>query len=216
MKHRWILLVFTDIRFVNRSLNTNVRSVAIFGGRAPNAGDRGAIDPPRIWHLIEACPYLWSHPVRLGWDPLCQFFDADQKLISAHDLSRLEARPSAQKALGMALARDIVEGQEVLRVVKTDAQGVHRVRLLRAGKPVADKLLAVPGAAAAFALFGRLSYCADMRLTVGAPVSEASLNASLTTLDLTGLRSLTVFMIGGDPGPMAPPLRFVAADRRKW
>lgn len=56
--------MYTDIRFVNKSLNANVREIGVFFGDMNREGDEQSTP---LWRIIKHCGFLWEHPFRIQW-----------------------------------------------------------------------------------------------------------------------------------------------------
>jgi hypothetical protein len=159
--------MYTDVLFVNRSLNTNVSAVGVFFGG--DIGYSAPVDRQKtlLWRLIEHCGYDWRRPLRISWDATCALRSHDGNVV-------------ANKNLRLLLT------QKKARIV---------ARLTPSS---------------------RLTFCADLRLRPGEAVGAQDLNASLASFDLSGLRSMTIFMKGGQPGPNATCIKFVASEITLW
>ncbi len=132
--------MYTDIEFVNRSLNPNVSRVGVFLGELKRIPSPDGGEKILLWEVIRNCNFLRHHPLRVYWDGC------------SGTTSELQIK--------------------------------------------------------------RISFCADINRRVGEVVRPGDLNLSLQSFNLLGLRSMTVFMKGGTPGPDCTALRFVATDFR--
>jgi hypothetical protein len=212
--------MYTDIQFINYSLNPHLPKAGLFFDGGIGRRGKGAKPDTLLWHLIQKCGFHWRHPIRIHWDFACQFYDKSGNSIARKELPDPSAgrrrKLNVAARLGVDLNIVTVGGQEVLRVAKTGKSRVHRVELLKNGIPVAARRLSRPETAVSFDLTNTLSLCADMRLDEGDGIEPNNVNITRRTFDLMGLRSVTIYMKGGEPGPSSGPIYFAISQIKRW
>lgn len=204
--------MYTNIRFVNRSLNPHLPDIGAYFGC--DSSDHNV--QSRLWYLIRRCGFLWWHPVRIYWDHICEFHARSGNRIARCKLQTLIKYPEIQNLLGIVARLDLVEGQEVLKIERTGKSKVMCVTLLINGRPIAEGSLSRNGSVTSLPVAHQLSFCADMYLNQEDVVRRKNTNISQCTFDLTGLRSVTISMKGGQPGPNSEPIKFVATHIKRW
>ncbi len=204
--------MYTDIQFVNRSLNPNLPSVGMYFGK----GDIATGSQILLWHLVTRCGFLWCHPVRVHWDYLCEFRGRNDKSLFRGSLQNLLACRELADDFGINIQSTITQGQETLRIFKTTKSIVERMSLLRNGVPAAAVSFPWPGNALSVPVTSRISLCADMYLKECDVINDKNLNRSQHSFNLQGIRSLSIHMKGGQPGPHSEPIYFVATHLTHW
>jgi hypothetical protein len=187
--------MFTDVKIINQSLNTNVRSIGVFW-------DTLNRDQPVIYRQVRNLGFLWEHPFRIDWalSVLVLYRDGNQYGPVAPESG--DARVEV---------KSVASG---LSVAFRDRRRVTWVALCLGGTPIS---IARPDPSGPTILSRpvALTFCADLPLRPGSPVVPAMLNVGQTTIDPAGLRTLDVTMAGGEPGPRSKAIRFVVTRARR-
>ena len=220
--------MYTDVLFINRSLNTNVSRIGMFMARDTGSGLPDEEPEQVLWHLIENCAHDWRHKVRINHDPWLQVLDHDGNIPAAEPVSGLlgENGAGVARQLGRQLDRRLgrrlglkvraVAGQDKLDVSSTSARRLAQVAVIRNGRATAIRKLPTPGLSVQMDISNRLIFCADMRLAPGAMITADDVNVSLRAFDLANIRSMTVYMLGGRRGPKSEAIKFMPADICRW
>lgn len=174
----------TDLVFINRSLNTNVRSVGLYWDM-PEPLD------VLCWYRIRECGFLWWHPLRIRWAwgaVRCDRFGNRRTLAcgfsqqgTAPAVIEIPPMPKDPDALALLLTCD--------------------------GRPVA-RLPAPWDEGCTVKLPQSLVFCADLPCSPEEVVHPDRIGPGAQAFPLSGLAKASIAMIGGAPGPRSTPIGF--------
>lgn len=174
----------TELVFVNRSLNPNVRVVSLFWALRDGV-------MPLCWYSIRACGFLWWHPLRLhaAWGAVaCDRFGNRRRLACE------TVQEGSSEALHIPALAD-VGGLQALWLT-CDGRAAGQVPL-SAGQ---DLTVPLPHA---------LTFCADPGIAPEMPVPPTACPPGTCAVPVRGRAAVTVAMTGGAPGPRSTPITFL-------
>lgn len=201
--------MYTDIRFVNQSLNWHCRNVAVYFRTDPLSGS-----PDLAWTCIHNCRYDWWRPFRIAWAFDCRLYDLYGNYSPPIALRPgLSARPLQRFGIGLTWSAEACAPTVTFqRRGNNEAAGIaleNQGRLL-AQKPFGS------GRILQFHLPDRFFICADVRTSEGRHIAPGEINVSETQFDFRGWRSFSIFMQGGGPGPFSKQIQFQRGKCRKF
>ena len=204
----------TLVNFVNYSHSLPTPDIVLF--------QQDRLQPrelPVVWRVIRHCGYECTHPFRFSVEMQLGIFDAwgnrisQPKLLGPTDVVLADAGGGRSRTVVRPGTQDVV-------VSNSRDEGVLYAFLARDGRAVTPWRTLEPGTSTRFRVDFHLSLLPWNGLRVGEEIPRAALPdpspgpSSISVLDLRGVASTDMYLLGGGHGPSARRFRSVLHNTR--